>query len=133
MPSLLPFFCRIESFSPLSDFFAKGGAKNPRANNLMVVPIKQDLQHPANASLRPALQRRQISLRRIKSYALRLPSESLLREILLREPDKIDALEFVVKVPVWLYLLEKENEIKSFSAAQVPDTEKRLAPAGVMQ
>jgi hypothetical protein len=89
--------------------------------------IKQNLQHLANTELRPALQRKQISLRRIKYYALRLPSESLLREILLREPDKIDALEFVVKVPIWLYLLEKENETKSFSAAQVPDTEKRPA------
>ena len=87
--------------------------------------IEQDLRHPANAELRPALQLKLISLRRIKSFALRLPSESLLREILLREPDKIDALEFVVKVPVWLYLLEKEN-------AQVPDAEKWPAPAGAM-
>ena len=82
--------------------------------------INQNLQHLANAELRPALQRKQISLRRIKYYALRLPSESLLRGILLREPDKIDALEFVVKVPVWLYLLGKEN-------AQVPDNTKQPA------
>ncbi len=95
--------------------------------------IKQNLQHLANTELRPALQRKQISLRRIKYYALRLPSESILREILLREPDKIDALEFVVKVPIWLYLLEKENETKSFSATQVPDIIKRPAQAGAMQ
>lgn len=50
-----------------------------------------------------------LNIRKLKLFAFeKLPKQSLLREIILSEPDELDAHEFIVKVDVWLKLLKRE-------------------------
>jgi len=52
-----------------------------------------------------------VNTRQIKEWAAtRLGADSALRRVLEREPERIRAGEFVVKLGVWLQLLEIEGE-----------------------
>jgi len=49
---------------------------------------------------------RTVDLRRLKHFAAEsLPADSILRELILSEPDRVSATEFCVKSEVWLTLL----------------------------
>ena len=45
-----------------------------------------------------------VDLRPLKDFALNLPSNLLLRELLLAEPDQMHASDFLKKLPLWLRL-----------------------------
>ncbi len=50
-----------------------------------------------------------VVIRQLKRFAAeRLPSESLLRHIILTEPDEIDALSFLAKLETWLMVAQRE-------------------------
>ena len=49
-----------------------------------------------------------IDIKGVKEFAMSLPPSSSLREVILSEPDKIPALEFLGKSEVWLKLAGKE-------------------------
>ena len=49
-----------------------------------------------------------VDLRKLKMFAHEeLSSWPMLRELILMEPDKVEAPELLGKVPVWLKLLQK--------------------------
>jgi len=49
-----------------------------------------------------------VDLRKLKTFAHeKLSQWPMLRELILTEPDKVEAPEFLGKVPVWLKLLQK--------------------------
>jgi hypothetical protein len=49
-----------------------------------------------------------ISIKPLKTFACEdLPAGSVLRELILEEPERLPVLEFVIKVKVWLRLLRR--------------------------
>ena len=54
--------------------------------------------------------RRKVNLQPLKSFALNLPLNSALREILLLEDDELDVHTFLARMPVWLRLLRISEE-----------------------
>jgi len=51
-----------------------------------------------------------VELETLKAFAHdRLPTSSPLRDLILTEPDKLPASEFLVKSKVWLKLLERHE------------------------
>jgi hypothetical protein len=54
-----------------------------------------------------------VDLRSLKQYALKLPSYSPLREVLLTESDELNAAEYLAKLKVWLVLLRYSEERSS--------------------
>ena len=54
--------------------------------------------------------RRKINLQPLKAFALKLPSSSPLRVILLLEDDELDVRTFLARMPVWLRLLRISEE-----------------------
>lgn len=54
-----------------------------------------------------------VDLRKLKIFARKeLSSWPMLQEIILMEPDKVEAPELIGKVPVWLKLLQKGADKK---------------------
>lgn len=49
-----------------------------------------------------------IDIRRIKDCVRKLPSGSLLREVILSEPDMLTKLAFVTKGEIWLKISQRE-------------------------
>jgi len=49
--------------------------------------------------------RRVIEIRKLKDFALKLPPNSILREILLLEDDELDVHTFLARMPIWLKLI----------------------------
>ena len=49
--------------------------------------------------------RRKVNLQPLKAFALKLPSNSTLREILLLEDDELDVHTFLARMPIWLRLI----------------------------
>ncbi len=49
-----------------------------------------------------------IDIRRIKDCVRKLPPSSILRELILSEPDMLTGLEFVTKGEIWLKLSMRE-------------------------
>jgi len=65
-----------------------------------------------------------VDLRRLKIFAHeKLSRWPVLRELILMEPDKVEAPEFLGKVPVWLKLF-KRGPIKSDDLRQDKNWEK---------
>ncbi len=55
------------------------------------------------------MQRVVIDLRPLKRLAARvLPTDSLLRRVLMSEPDQMEAIEYVAKLGTWQALLREE-------------------------
>lgn len=51
-----------------------------------------------------------IDIRRLKDFVLlRLPEHSTLRNVLLAEDDMLTEEEFLIKLPLWLRLIDKEG------------------------
>ena len=50
-----------------------------------------------------------VDVRRLKDFALRLPRAAVLRDLLLTEDDELDVKEFIVKMDLWLKLLNRES------------------------
>lgn len=65
-------------------------------------------QTKINRAVRKMQNSKSVKLQRLKSFAEKLPEQSLLRNLILAEPDEIDALEYVGKVGTWLKILEME-------------------------
>ena len=51
-----------------------------------------------------------VDIRQLKEFAEELPSFSLFREMIMSEPDMIQASEFVAKSVVWVKLFARESE-----------------------
>ena len=49
--------------------------------------------------------RRKVNLQPLKVFALNLPPNSALREILLLEDDELDVHTFLARMPIWLKLI----------------------------
>lgn len=50
-----------------------------------------------------------VVLRRLKRFAVdKLPSESLLRLVILEEPDELDVAAFLAKMGTWLLIAKEE-------------------------
>ena len=49
--------------------------------------------------------RRKVSLQPLKAFALNLPPNSALREILLLEDAELDVHTFLARMPIWLKLI----------------------------
>ena len=59
------------------------------------------------AALALVAQTRKVNLGRLKGFALEsLPEHSILRALLLAEPDELEVAEFLAKMDVWLKLLK---------------------------
>ncbi|GAI54064.1 unnamed protein product [marine sediment metagenome] len=51
-----------------------------------------------------------LDLRRLKRFAReKLSTHPILRDLILMEPDKVDAREYLGKLPIWVELLELEG------------------------
>ena len=48
------------------------------------------------------------NIRVLKNYAVDLPKDSRLRDLILAEDDELDAEEFLAKMDLWLKLLRME-------------------------
>jgi hypothetical protein len=60
-----------------------------------------------------------LNLRELKQYAMKLPSYSPLRQVLLTESDEVDAAEYLAKLKVWLVLLHYSKEINHERVRQI--------------
>jgi hypothetical protein len=60
---------------------------------------------------------RQVNIRALKRFSSKLPEGSILRDCLTNEPDTLNQLEFLGKIPVYIRLLNKE--LKTSSAAEI--------------
>jgi len=50
-----------------------------------------------------------INIRRLKTFALaNLPRSSILRDLLLSEPDELPKTDFIVKIGLWLKISRRE-------------------------
>ena len=55
-------------------------------------------------------QKGSVEIKELKSFVTRLlPLDSALRELILRQPDHIDASEFIARTADWLNLLDIET------------------------
>ena len=58
--------------------------------------------------------RKMINLKSLKKFAKKeLKNYPLTSKFILEEPEKISDEEFIIKIKVWLQLLEKDIEIRS--------------------
>jgi len=53
---------------------------------------------------------REIRIKKLKDFALKLPSTHPLRSVLLVEDDKIDVVTFLARLPIWLRLARLEGK-----------------------
>ncbi len=51
-----------------------------------------------------AITKKKVSIKPLKELALKLAKDSILRQVLLVEPEEMDAEEFVGKILTWLKL-----------------------------
>ena len=49
-----------------------------------------------------------VDIRRLKAFALSLPREATLRDLLLTEEDQMNTDEFLAKMDIWLKILKTE-------------------------
>jgi len=57
--------------------------------------------------------RSKADLRPLKDYARNeLPTDSILRAVIVTEPDELDPEVFLRKVPLWTKLLKRETKIR---------------------
>ena len=49
-----------------------------------------------------------VAIKRLKTYVLKLPKKSQLREIILTEEDELEIIEFLAKMNIWLKLFRME-------------------------
>lgn len=52
---------------------------------------------------------RMLDLSEVKKVARRMTDKSILKQLILSEPDKIEAIEFYGKALVWMKLLDLEG------------------------
>ena len=53
---------------------------------------------------------RLVDISGVKNFARTLSRDSLLREVILAEPDQLSPVEFLAKSEVWLRICRKEQE-----------------------
>lgn len=54
---------------------------------------------------------RMLDFRALNTFALeKLPKTSVLRDVILIEPDSLSAADFLAKVPIWLRLADLEGK-----------------------
>ena len=53
---------------------------------------------------------RLIDISGVKNFARSLSTNSLLREVILAEPDQLSGVEFLAKSEIWLRICRKEGE-----------------------
>lgn len=59
-----------------------------------------------------------VKLKTIKEFVIKkLPSTSMVRQLILTEPDEIPKEEYIVKFKLWAALLNKELSQQSFGSA----------------
>ena len=53
--------------------------------------------------------RRKVNIKRLKDFALTLPRDSILHDLLLQEKNELEVEEFIVKMDLWLELVVRES------------------------
>jgi len=60
-----------------------------------------------------------VNIKNLKAAYLEKFSNTVLADIILREPDKMAPLEFLEKTKIWIAILESEEKIKKWNERKI--------------